>query len=193
MRLAYAGFGRDIYQHMLNILVRLAVMGSVIVLALNVVRTWFHALRSPRKAIIAAPEDRIAFRAGEMVEQAVHRVTSMEMAVAQLNDAQVWTALEGFAEAVRRLTAAVMAEPAYYKRAKRHLGQILFAAEQAVRHFARHYSAMQDPSMRQRFLDLASELEAEFDRAAMRYAEAGAADLEVETEVLRDLLKRHRL
>ncbi len=178
---------------MLNILIRLAVMGSMIVLAVNVVRTWVHALRAPRKAIVAPPEDRVAFRAGEMVEHAMKRLTAMEVAVARLEDAEMWAATEGYAAEVRRLTAAVMADPQHYRRAKRHLGQILFASEQAVKHFVRHYGAMRDAGTRARFLGIMGELEAEFARAAGRYAEAGAAELEVEAEVLRDLLKRHRL
>jgi hypothetical protein len=178
---------------MINVFLRLAVFSGMIVLSFGVLRTWWHALRAPRKALSVSPETRAEFQAREMAEAATRWVTAMEVAIAELGDPELWGAMERFSKSIGRLTAAVLADPVRYRRGRRYLGQILVAAEQAVLHFARHYRATGDDDTRERFLELTGELAQEYDRAAKEYAGAGADDLAIETEVLRELLRRHRL
>lgn len=176
---------------MVNVILRLAMLGSMALLSWNVLRYWLGALREPKK-IAAPPEDRAALRAREMAGQATRRLTAMQVAVAELNDSEMWEAMRRFSGEVERLVAAMLADPGRHARAKRHLGQLLYAAEPAVKHFARHWRATKDPAVKAHFLEIAGELTAEFGRAADDYAGAGAADLKLEAEVLSDLMKRLR-
>ncbi|MGI9388423.1 MAG: hypothetical protein ACR2O1_00065 [Boseongicola sp.] len=128
-----------------------------------------------------------------MAEEATRHVTAIEVAVAGLSDKELWNAIALFTESVGQLKAAMLAEPDYYKRAKRHLGQILIATEQMAKHFARHQAATPDSATRQQFLELVAELTEAFNRAATQYAKSGAAELQVEAETLKELLRRNRL
>lgn len=177
---------------MWSLVFRLALLASTLMVAWNVARLWIGALGAPKRAA-ALPErspGEIAARA--MAEEATRHVTAIEVAIAGLADGELWQAVEGFSGAVNRLKAALLAEPTHYRRAKRHLGQILIATEQMAKHFARHYTATPDPGTRRSFLDLMAELTLAYERATRSYAEAGAAALEVEAETLKELLRRHR-
>lgn len=175
---------------MWNLVIRLALMGGTLLVFWNVTRVWLRALGQPRKTLATSPEDRTGRRAREMAEAATKWLTDMRVEVAALDDAEMWAATEGFAAAVERLIAAMLADPGRYRKARRLLGQVLYAAEQAVRHFARHQRANRDATARRRFLELARELEAAYSRAADDYARAGAAELAIEADVLRELLRR---
>lgn len=177
---------------MLTLIIRLAMLGGVIVLTANVLGYWLRALLPPAKPAAALPGDRAEARARTMAEQAARRVTAMEVAVAELKDDELWRAIAAVSEAVRRLISALIADPERHRRARRHLGQLLYAAEQTVIRFARHYRGSRDDAARARFLGIAGDLAAEFDRAARDYAKSGAADLELDAEVLSDLIERAR-
>lgn len=178
---------------MWSLLFRLALMASTLILAWNFARAWIAVLRAPKRNPELPPETPAEIAARVLAEEATRHVTAIEVAIAGLADHELWEATEHFSEAVGRLKAAMLAEPAHYRRAKRHLGQILIAAEHTAKHFARHYAATPDPGTRRQFLELASELAEAFDRAAVQYAKAGAAELEVEAETLKELLRRNRL
>lgn len=178
---------------MWSLVFRLALLASTVIVMWNFARAWVGVLRAPkeRPALPAATNSEIAARV--MAEEATRHVTAIEVAIAGLSDADLWQATSGFTEAVGRLKAAVLAEPDHYKRAKRHLKQILIAAEQTAKHFARHYAATPDPGTRRQFIALLGDLTEAYDRATSRYAEAGAVELEIEAETLKELLRRNRL
>jgi hypothetical protein len=177
---------------MWSLVFRLALMASAMLVAWNFARAWLGTLSAPKKRPELPPESPAEIAARVMAEEATRHVTAIEVAIASLADAELWAATESFTGAVNRLKAAMLAEPAHYRRARRHFGQILIAAEQTAKHFARHYAATPDPGTRRRFKDLLGELTEAFERAAGHYASAGAAQLEVEAEALKELLRRAR-
>ena len=177
---------------MWSLVFRLALMASALLVAWNFARAWLGTLSAPKKTPELPSESPSEIAARVMAEEATRHVTAIEVAIAGLADAELWAATEGFTGAVNRLKAAMLAEPAHYRRAKRHFGQILIAAEQTAKHFARHYAATPDPGTRRRFIALLGELTEAFDRAAGHSASQGAAELEVEAEALKELLRRAR-
>ncbi len=178
---------------MWSLVFRLALLASTLVVAWNFARAWIGVLTAPRKAPQISSENHAEIAARVMAEEATRHVTAIELSIAGLADEDLWRATAEFTAAVGRLKFAMLAEPGYYKRAKRHLSQILIGAEQVAKHFARHYSATPDPGTRKQYLALAGELAEAYDRATLQYASAGAADLEIEAETLKELLRRNRL
>lgn len=178
---------------MWSLVFRLALMASTLIVAWNVARAWIAVLRAPHKPAELPADTPSGIAAKALAEEAIRHVTAIEVAIAELADDDLWKATERFTGAVRALIAAMLAEPQHHRRAKRHLKQILIAADQTTRHFARHYTATPDPGTRREFLDLAGELAEAYDRAAKSYASAGAEELRIEAETLKDLLRRaHR-
>lgn len=175
---------------MIPLLVRLAVIGSALVVAANVVLTWFRVLTGPRKAK-AIEAELPPSPARDMVEEATTRMNAIQVTVAQLKDPEMWQATAAFAQAVERLNAAVMSDPDRYRTARRYLGQILPAAEEAITKFAALYRTT-GPDVKAPFLELAAELTTAYDQAATDYMETTAAEVLVEAEVLRELLDRAR-
>jgi hypothetical protein len=172
---------------------RLALLASTIIVMLNFARAWIAVLRGPKRHPEVAAESHAEIAARIMAGEATRHVTAIEVAVAGLADADLWHATEAFSGAVNALKAAMLAEPDHYRRAKRHLGQILIAAEQTTRHFARHYGATPNPGTRRQFMELLEALTEAYGRATEHYASAGATELELEAETLKELLKRNRL
>lgn len=177
---------------MWSLVFRLALMASTLIVAWNFARVWIGSLKAPRKAEPLPPLSREEIAARVMAEEAVRHTTAIEVAIAKLSDEELWQATAAFTTSVEKLKEAVLAEPAFYRRAKRHLGQFLIAAEQASKHFARHYAAHPDPGTRRQYMSLAQDLTDAYERATQRYAEAGAQQLEIEAETLKELLNRHR-
>ena len=178
---------------MWSLVFRLALLASSLFVMWNFAKAWITVLSAPKKAPELPPMSHAEIAARVLAEEATRHVTAIEVAIAGLADQELWEATEAFTKSVHGLQDAMLAEPTYYKRAKRHLGQILIAAEQTARHFARHYAATPDPGTRWQFLDLAGELTTAYTRAAEQYAQSGAADLTVEAETLKELLRRNRL
>ncbi len=176
---------------MINLLVRLAVLGSAFVVLWNVLGTWLRALSAPKKTP-ALPASVPPSPARDMVEAATRHLNAIEVEVARLKDPAMWQAAEDFAAAVGRLNAAVLSDPDRYRLARRYLGQILPAAEEATAKFAALYRTTGAEAARAPFLELAGELTAAFDQAARDYMQATAAEVLVEAEVLRELLDRAR-
>jgi len=176
---------------MIGLLLRLAVLGSAIVVALNVVTTWMRALTGP-KASKALPKDIPPSPARDMVEAATRKVNAIQVEIAGLKDAEMWQAANAFANAVGRLNEAVLSAPDRYRLARRYLGQILPAAEEATAKFAALYRTTGADAAKAPFLELAGELTTAYDQAAKDYMQATAAEVLVEAEVLRELLERAR-
>lgn len=177
---------------MWSLIFRLAMMGGAVLVMWNVVTTFARALRHPARTVALPPESRDEATARELVQLALERITTTEVAMAALKDPELWSATEGFAESAKRLTAAVLADPGRYRRARRHLGQILFGAAHVAKRFQSLYAATPDAEAKARMITLFTDLEATYARAAEQYAKAGMDDLEVETDVLRQLLDRAR-
>ncbi len=165
-------------------------MGGVVLVMWNVTITFARALRHPKQTVALPPESRDEAAAREMVERALVRLTSMRVAVAELKDEELWSAMEKLSEAVNHLTSVVLSDPTRYRRARRHLGQILFGADHVARRFAALYRPSPDAEAKERFIALLTDLEKTYRRAASDYAKAGMEDLVVETEVLRQLVDR---
>ncbi|NND20383.1 MAG: hypothetical protein HKN98_17580 [Silicimonas sp.] len=177
---------------MWSLVFRLALLASSLIVAWNFARIWIGALGAPKKAPELPAPSHADIAARALAEEATRHVTAIEVAIAHLSDQELWDATAGFTAAVNRLEAALLAEPSNYRRAKRHLGQILIATEQMAKHFARHYAATPNPGTRRQFLDLMRALTEAYGRATTSYAEAGATALEVEAETLKELLRRYR-
>lgn len=178
---------------MWSLIFRLALLASTLVVAWNFARAWIGVLGAPKRAPELPAESHAEIAARVMAGEATRHVTAIEVVIAGLSDDDLWTATQDFTSSVNLLRDAMLAEPEHYRRAKRHLGQILIAAEQTARHFARHYAATPNPGTRKRFMELLREMAAAFRRAAEDYAKTGAAALEVEAETLKELLRRNRL
>lgn len=177
---------------MIGLLVRLAVLGSALVLAINVAATWIRALTAPKKPKELSPPDVPASPARDMVEDATRRINALLVDVAALKDTEMWQAANGFSEAVGRLNGAVLSDPERYRTARRYLGQILPAAQEATSKFAALHRNTGDSEAKRQFLELAGELTAAYEQAARDYMKATAAEVLVEAEVLRELLDRAR-
>lgn len=169
---------------------RLAMMGGAVLVMWNVAITFARALRHPKRTVTLPPGSRDEAAAREMVERALVRLTSIQVAVAELKDEELWSATEELSEAVNHLTSVVLGDPARYRRARRHLGQILFGADHVTKRFAALYGPTPDVEAKERFIVLLADLEKTYRRAASDYAKAGMEDLVVETEVLRQLVDR---
>ena len=165
-------------------------MGGIVLFMYNLAMEAGRLLRAPRKAVALPPADRIEVAAMDLCEGAMKKATAIEMAIAPLGDGTLWIKAEVFTAAVGKLTEAVMADPARYRRARRHLGQILFGAKQAAKRFARLYAAAPNEEARANFIDLLEQLSVVYQRAAAEYAEKGYADLAIEEEVLRELVRK---
>lgn len=176
---------------MLGLLVRLAVLGSAFVVMWNVIGTWVRALAAPKKAPVLPPAAPPS-PARDMVEEATRQLNAIEVDVARLKDPEMWAATRRFVDAVGRLNQAVLSDPDRYRLARRYLGQILPAAEEATSKFAALYQTTGEASAKEPFLELAAELTAAYEQAARDYMEATAAEVLVEAEVLRELLDRAR-
>lgn len=175
---------------MVAFLIRLAVLGSMLLIAFNVFAGWWR-LRGVRKRAqpvrSATPEEE---KAREMAEAATRRATAIRVAAARLGDREMWQAAERVAAAVDALVRAVMAAPERNRQARRYLGQILPAAAEAVQDFAKLYRAGRNPAIRREYLELTGELASAFEAASAQYLGAKTDEVLIEAEVLRDLLER---
>ena len=165
-------------------------IGSALVVAVNVIITWMRALAGPRKPKAIEAEIPPS-PARDMVEESTKHLNAILVKVAELKDAEMWHAATRFEEAVGRLNTAVLSDPDRYRSARRYLGQILPAADEAVTKFAALYRTT-GPEVKPSFLELVDELTVGFDQAAKDYMKATEAELLVEADVLRELLDRAR-
>ncbi len=171
-------------------LLRLAMMGGAVLFAWNLATEVGRLLRKPKTPEALPPANREEAAARDMCAAALEKTTAIEMAIAPLGDGVLWNRAEGFSFAVNKLTDAVLADPSRYRRARRHLTQILFGAKHAAKHFAKLYAASPNEEARDNFVSLLDDLTAAYQKAAEQYAEAGYADLEIEEDVLRELVEK---
>ena len=96
---------------MWSLVFRLALMASALLVAWNFLRIWIGALSAPKRSpeLPSAAPSEIAARV--LAEEATRHVTAIEVAIAALADAELWSAAEAFTGAVNRLKEAMLAEP----------------------------------------------------------------------------------
>ena len=176
---------------MVSLLLRLAFIGSTLVVAWNVIVMWVRVLRGPRKPATLPPAYPPS-PARDMAQDALRAINAIQLEVASLKDAEMWQATNKFGNAVERLNMAVLNDPDRYRLAKRYLGQILPAAEEALGKFAALYKTGRKEAAKVPFLELTGELTTAFNQAADDYMKAIEAEVLVEADVLRDLLDRAR-
>ena len=138
---------------------------------------------------LATISDRERYAVAQKVADIHARLDGMVGRVRVLHDSGALDVTLSVATAVRRLTQAVMLDPKHHRTARRHLGPMFDGAEQGAERFAALWTISPQPEAMAEFVALAGQLAAEFDRAAVAYAQAGAEDLKVEAAVLRGLIK----
>jgi len=89
---------------------------------------------------------------------------------------------------VRDMIKMVEQDPRDLSRARRYLGVYLKGAEDATRKYSDNHERLNDPKLRQDYLDLLGDLEGSFSRGKETLLLDDRTDLEVEIEVLRERL-----
>lgn len=100
---------------------------------------------------------------------------------------------EQFAElgiAIELLSDAACDDPTRIRSLRRHFGPIFNGAEQATQSFARLYRTDPTPEALDAFNDLICEIEDEYHERARKFAQDGSAKLDVQSGVLRHMMKR---
>lgn len=175
---------------MVGLVLRLAMLGGAVLVMWNVAETFLRALRAPRQTMALDSECRNAAAARDLAEMATRKIVIIKAEIASTGDSELWTACEAFTDAAERLAAAVVMEPVGYRRARRHLSQILFGAKSATKRYVALQQVAPDEDGRARFIQLYRDLETAFKQAIVDYAESSKAELEIEEAVLRELISR---
>lgn len=139
---------------------------------------------------LATMSDRERFAVSTKVDEVRAR---LELLVRDIDRPENQTATEAaqvLASSVLRLTRAVMLDPERHRMARRHLGPIFDGTEKSAGRFSTLWAISPEAGALAEFETLARQLADEFNRAADRYAHAGAGEFKLEAEVLRELIKR---
>ncbi|MEO0820566.1 MAG: 5-bromo-4-chloroindolyl phosphate hydrolysis family protein [Pseudomonadota bacterium] len=105
-----------------------------------------------------------------------------------IRDREISERLASLSDEVRALLRRIEADPRDLTRARRYLSVHLVGAHEATRKYAESHAALDDPTLREDYLTLLSELEDSFMRGRDKMLADDKVDLEVEIEVLRDRL-----
>lgn len=132
-------------------------------------------------------------RAARAIAEGERRLSAMQEAIGTTKDRRLEEAVAGFAEQVRALFRRVEADPRDLAGARRYLGVYLEGARDATRKFASLYTKTRDDRLRSDYLTLLADLEANFAARAERMLANDQTDFDIETEVLRDRLRREGL
>jgi hypothetical protein len=132
-------------------------------------------------------------RAARAVAEGEKHLASMQKAILTTQDRRLEEVVAGFANEARALFRRVEADPRDLTGARRYLGVYLEGARDATQKFAGLYSQTRDDRLRSEYIALLADLEANFAARATRMLENDQTDFDIETEVLRDRLRREGL
>ena len=129
-------------------------------------------------------------RAARAVAEGEKHLAAMQAAILTAQDRRLTEVVAGFAEQARALFARVEADPRDLTAARRYLGVYLEGARDATQKFAPLYARTRDDRLRSDYLALLADLEANFAARATQMLANDQTDFDIETEVLRDRLRR---
>ena len=129
-------------------------------------------------------------RAARAVAEGEKHLAAMQAAIQTAGDRQLTEVVARFADRARALFRRVEDDPRDLTGARRYLGVYLEGARDATQKFARLYAQTRDARLRTEYLGLLADLEANFAARATRMLANDQTDFDIETEVLRDRLRR---
>jgi len=132
-------------------------------------------------------------RAARAVAEGERHLSAIQQAILTTKDRRLEEAVAVFASQARELFRRVEADPRDLAGARRYLGVYLEGARDATRKFAGLYAKTRDERLRSDYLTLLADLEANFAARADRMLANDQTDFDIETEVLRDRLRREGL
>ncbi len=132
-------------------------------------------------------------RAARAVAEGEKHLAAMQQAILTTQDRRLEEVVAGFANQARALFRRVEADPRDLTGARRYLGVYLEGARNATQKFAGLYAQTRDDRLRSDYIALLADLEANFAARAGRMLENDQTDFDIETEVLRDRLRREGL
>ena len=132
-------------------------------------------------------------RAARAVAEGEKHLAAMQAAILTAGDRRLTEVVAGFADQARALFRRVEEDPRDLSGARRYLGVYLEGARDATQKFARLYAQTGDDRLRIEYLGLLADLEANFAARATRMLANDQTDFDIETEVLRDRLRREGL
>ncbi len=132
-------------------------------------------------------------RAARAVAEGEKHLAAMQKAILTTQDRRLEEVVAGFANQARELFRRVEADPRDLTGARRYLGVYLEGARDATQKFAGLYAQTRDDRLRSEYLALLADLEANFAARATRMLANDQTDFDIETEVLRDRLRREGL
>lgn len=132
-------------------------------------------------------------RAARAVAEGEKHLVAMQKAILTTQDRRLEEVVAGFANQARTLFRRVEADPRDLTGARRYLGVYLEGARDATQKFAGLYTQTHDDRLRGEYIALLADLEANFAARATRMLENDQTDFDIETEVLRDRLRREGL
>jgi hypothetical protein len=132
-------------------------------------------------------------RAARAVAEGEKHLAAMQTAILTVQDRRLEEVVAGFANQARALFRRVEADPRDLTGARRYLGVYLEGARDATQKFAGLYAQTRDDRLRGEYIALLADLEANFADRATRMLENDQTDFDIETEVLRDRLRREGL
>lgn len=128
------------------------------------------------------------------IDKAEGKLKRIEELAGRLRDREIASRVGALNQTVRQMIAMVEKDPRDMSRARRYLGVYLQGAEDAMRKYSdqhEHYAG--DPTIRENFLGMLTDLEASFSRGKETLLIDDRTDLEVEIEVLRERLGQENL
>ncbi|MBK5927137.1 5-bromo-4-chloroindolyl phosphate hydrolysis family protein [Rhodobaculum claviforme] len=132
-------------------------------------------------------------RAARAIAEGERHLAAMQAAITAAQDRRLNEVVAGFADQARALFRRVEADPRDLSGARRYLGVYLEGARDATQKFAPLYAQTRDDRLRSEYLALLADLEANFAARATRMLANDQTDFDIETEVLRDRLRREGL
>ena len=135
-------------------------------------------------------ENRARHNVRETVDGLSDRFAQMQNEIDAFGNEDLSEQMSDLGIAVTRLTDAACDDPTRIRRLRRHLGPIFDGVEQASQSFARLYRADPNPDALETFQNLICEIEDDYHDRARQFAQGGSAKLDVQSDVLRQMIKR---
>lgn len=126
----------------------------------------------------------------EISDNLSDRFTAMQSEIDDLALPDLSEQVADLGVAITLLRDAACDDPTRIRSLRRHLGPIFDGIEEATQRFACLYRTDQDPTALSTFSDLLCEIEDEYYDRARKFAQSGASKLDVQSGVLRQMIKR---
>lgn len=132
-------------------------------------------------------------RVARKIDEAEKLLEQMRDALRRARDREVEDRVAGFSQTVRNLFRQVEADPRDLAAARRYLGVYLQGARDATMQFADLYTRGHDAKVRADYLAFLDDLDQNFASRTTALLRDDRTDFDIETEVLRDRLKRENM